>query len=86
MMSISVGGDFDVDKWIELTKECKYLPENELKRLCDIVLEYLMEESNVHNVYTPVTVCGDIHGQYYDLQVRFCLFLSQFALLTFVFS
>jgi serine/threonine-protein phosphatase 6 catalytic subunit len=66
-----MSGDFDVDKWIELTKDCKYLPENELKNLCDVVLEYLVEESSVHPVFTPVTVCGDIHGQYYDLQELF---------------
>lgn len=64
-----MSGDTDVDKWIELTKDCKYLPEHYFKKLCDLVLDYLIEESNVHPVYTPVTICGDIHGQYYDLQV-----------------
>lgn len=66
-----MSGDSNLDKWIEMTKDCKYLPENDFKKLCDIVLEYLIEESNVHPVYTPVTVCGDIHGQYYDLQELF---------------
>ena len=63
--------EFDVDKWIEVSKQCKYLPENELKRLCDIVCDLLLEESNVQPVFTPVTVCGDIHGQFYDLEELF---------------
>uniref|UniRef100_A0A1B6DZA0 Serine/threonine-protein phosphatase n=1 Tax=Clastoptera arizonana TaxID=38151 RepID=A0A1B6DZA0_9HEMI len=61
----------DVDKWIEIAKECKYLPENDLRQLCDIVCDLLMEESNIQPVSTPVTVCGDIHGQFYDLEELF---------------
>lgn len=62
---------FDVDNWIEIAKTCKYLPENDLKKLCEIVSELLLEESNVQPVSTPVTVCGDIHGQFYDLEELF---------------
>ena len=61
----------DLDKWLEITKECRYLPENDLKQLCDAVSEILLEESNIQSVSTPVTICGDIHGQFYDLQELF---------------
>lgn len=61
----------DVDKWIEITKECKYLPENDLKLLCSLVCDLLLEEGNVQPVSSPVTVCGDIHGQFYDLEELF---------------
>lgn len=53
----------DLDSWVEIARECKYLPENDLKKLCDIVCDLLLEESNIQPVSTPVTVCGDIHGQ-----------------------
>lgn len=39
--------------------------------MCDL----LLEESNVQPVSTPVTVCGDIHGQV-EFQIDFCLVLS----------
>ncbi|XP_018318441.1 serine/threonine-protein phosphatase 6 catalytic subunit [Agrilus planipennis] len=61
----------ELDEWIEIARDCKYLPENDLKKLCDIVAELLLEESNVQPVSTPVTVCGDIHGQFYDLEELF---------------
>ena len=34
---------------------------------CAQVKDLLVEESNVQPVQAPVTVCGDIHGQFYDL-------------------
>lgn len=61
----------ELDQWIEITKQCKYLPENDLKKLCDLVCDLLIEESNIQPVSTPVTVCGDIHGQFYDLEELF---------------
>jgi hypothetical protein len=35
--------------------------------LCEYVKDLLLEESNVQPISAPVAVCGDIHGQFYDL-------------------
>jgi len=35
--------------------------------LCDKAKDLLAEENNVQMVRAPVTICGDIHGQFYDL-------------------
>lgn len=43
------------------------LTEGEVKRLTDAARDILKAEENVQPVPAPVTVVGDIHGQYYDL-------------------
>ena len=55
------------DKWLEDLKDLKCLPEKDLKLLCEKAKEIFIEESNVQNVSAPVIICGDIHGQIYDL-------------------
>ena len=51
----------------------KFLPEKEVLQLCERARSLLSEESNVHNVRAPVTVVGDIHGQFHDMLEMFKL-------------
>lgn len=56
-----------IDQWIERLLRCEYLTEAEIQELCSKASEVLSEEDNVQDVNCPVTVCGDVHGQFHDL-------------------
>ena len=75
-ISSGAGGDMlqfnkDLDQWIEQLMECKQLTESQVKQLCDKARDILTNESNVQDVKCPVTVCGDVHGQFHDLMELF---------------
>ena len=57
----------DVDSCIQTLRSGECVSENELRQLCQLVSELLMEESNVQPVVSPVTIVGDLHGQFFDL-------------------
>lgn len=60
-------------RWLEnlFKKPPQILSEEALRIVCERVKELLLEENNVQHVSAPVTICGDIHGQFYDLRELF---------------
>ncbi|KAF1763441.1 hypothetical protein GCK72_011707 [Caenorhabditis remanei] len=64
-------GSNDIDNQIERLMRCEVLLEHEVKTLCVKAREILAEEGNVQVIDTPVTICGDIHGQFHDLRELF---------------
>ncbi|GME84696.1 unnamed protein product [Ambrosiozyma monospora] len=57
----------NIEKIIEDVKKCKVIPENDVQELCFLAQELLIQESNIQLIDTPITICGDIHGQLHDL-------------------
>jgi serine/threonine-protein phosphatase 2A catalytic subunit len=63
----SLLGPKELDAHISELLSCTPLSEADVKALCEKGKELLTEESNVQPVKCPVTVAGDIHGQFHDL-------------------
>lgn len=61
----------DLDRQIALLKSCECIKEAEVRDLCNLAREILLDESNIQNISSPITICGDIHGQFYDLMELF---------------
>ena len=61
----------NLDEQIEQLRKCQYITEIEVKLLCEKAKELFIEESNVVIIDAPITICGDIHGQFDDLTELF---------------
>lgn len=57
----------DLDECISRLYKKELLAESVIEAICAKTKELLMRESNVVHVLAPVTVVGDIHGQFFDL-------------------
>lgn len=49
----------ELDSQIDLLKRCECIKESEVRDLCNKAREILMEESNIQNIYSPITVISN---------------------------
>ena len=56
-----------LDDYLSMLMKKELLNEDQIQEVYYISREILINESNVQQIAAPVTVCGDIHGQFYDL-------------------
>lgn len=59
--------DLDLGTIIKNIEEGNSIAEKELVPLLFKLKEVLYMENNVLELQSPITICGDIHGQLYDL-------------------
>ena len=57
----------DLDECIERLYRKELLADSVIEAICAKTKELLMKESNVVHIAAPVTVVGDIHGQFFDM-------------------
>lgn len=57
----------ELDKCIEILYRGELLPAATIRALCFKIKELLVKESNVIHISSPVTLVGDMHGQFHDM-------------------
>ena len=64
---VFIAASVDLDECIERLYKKELLAESVVEAICAKTKELLMKESNVVHIQAPVTVVGDIHGQFFDM-------------------
>ena len=62
-----VAASIDLDECIERLYRKELLADSVIEAICAKAKDLLMKESNVVHIAAPVTVVGDIHGQFFDM-------------------
>lgn len=63
--------EVDLDHCLDLLYEGKILPPITVEYICNALKETLIKDPNVLILKSPITVVGDIHGQFHDLKMIF---------------
>lgn len=50
----------DLDRQISMLKNCDCIKESEVRELCNQARDILLEESNIQNIASPITVSAFI--------------------------
>ncbi|KAH0792890.1 Serine/threonine-protein phosphatase ppe1 [Histomonas meleagridis] len=58
---------FDIDKLISNLKNHQPFEEKDFVELCKKATEIFFQEGTLLSINTPITICGDVHGQFYDV-------------------
>lgn len=61
----------NVNKVLQQLENDQKIDEEDVKQICEKVREILSAEENVIRLQVPISVCGDIHGQFADLMELF---------------
>lgn len=56
-----------IDKVMKDLEEGRLISEMEIKTICEQATKIFKTQENVRKIQAPVSVCGDIHGQFTDL-------------------
>lgn len=67
MLTCRVIANIDLDECIARLYRKELLADSVIEAICLKAKELLMKESNVVHIAAPVTVVGDIHGQFFDM-------------------
>lgn len=54
----------DIEKCMGVLRKGLTVNEKDVKAICDAAIEIMVKEPQVLHVQQPVSVCGDIHGQF----------------------
>lgn len=63
----------DLDKAIEMLHRAELPAQEDAAAICTAVAPLLLREENVLALQSPVTIVGDVHGQFFDLLHMFRL-------------